>query len=379
MITPDHQVSFWNDHERTREEFQRISPHEGGRIDDFFHLLRDTAPASFGKLRNITFQALLDEYFQDHKLKAILSLPFLGIGGLPPSMISAFTAAKLYSEFLFDGGYYPTGGMQTLPDVLAARYKEFGGELLLSTPVKKIAVQDHAVRGVVLDGEVYLPARNVISNCDARKTFFHLLGEELVEREFKNKLSSMLPSLSNFIIYVGVDDQITHSYPPGVFLFFLGHYDLEKIYEAARNNEKETYDAYTVRIGHDGTTMNAIALASYATDEYWKHNKLSIQEALLSRLEAGSFSGLSTHIRFKDSATPQTLCRYTSNYQGASFGWAGIPSQFAVPLLRKPSFIQGLYLVGHWTTLGVGISGSAYVGQDTAKILLRKSKVWDRI
>jgi phytoene dehydrogenase-like protein len=178
---------------------------------------------------------------------------------------------------------------------------------------------------------------------------------------------------------MGVDDQLLHSYPPGVFLFFLGHYDLEKIYEAARNNEKETYDAYTVRIGHDGATMNAIALAAFDTEEYWKHNKLRIQDSLIGRMEAGSFPGLSQHVRYKDSATPHTLFRYTSNYQGASFGWAGTLSQFAVPQLRKPSFIQGLYLVGHWTTLGVGISGSAYVGQDTAKILLRKHKDWDKI
>jgi prolycopene isomerase len=230
-----------------------------------------------------------------------------------------------------------------------------------------------------LDEEVFLPARHVISNCDARQTFFHLLGEELVERELQEKLSSMLPSLSNFIVYVGLDDQLAHSYPPGVFLFFLDHYDLEKIYVAARDNNQETYDAFTVRIGHDGATMNAIVMASYETDEYWKHNKLKMQDALLSRLEAGSFPGLSQHVRYKDSATPHTLCRYTANYQGASFGWAGTPSQFAVPHLRKPSFIQGLYLVGHWTTLGVGISGSAYVGQDTAKILLRKQKVWNKM
>jgi phytoene dehydrogenase-like protein len=47
----------------------------------------------------------------------------------------------------------------------------------------------------------------------------------------------------------------------------------------------------------------------------------------------------------------------------------------AVEGFKKYSPIQGLYTTGHWTTQGLGISGVAYVGQDTAKIILRKEKM----
>jgi phytoene dehydrogenase-like protein len=137
----------------------------------------------------------------------------------------------------------------------------------------------------------------------------------------------------------------------------------------------EGYGGYALRISHDKSTIYAGIPAPYKSKRYWVDNKQKFLESLIDKIEKYTIPNFSKHIIYKEAATPYTLYRYTLNYRGASFGWAGIPSQFAVPNLRKPSFIQGLYLAGHWTTLGVGISGTAYVGYDTAKMLLRKEKI----
>ena len=42
--------------------------------------------------------------------------------------------------------------------------------------------------------------------------------------------------------------------------------------------------------------------------------------------------------------------------------------------LSKPPRIDRLYLSSHWTTLGIGISGVAYVGMDAARMILRREK-----
>jgi len=121
--------------------------------------------------------------------------------------------------------------------------------------------------------------------------------------------------------------------------------------------------------------LKAIVPVSYKTKIYWKKNKDNYLNKLLERIEMYSIPGLSKHIVFKEVASPYTLYRYTLNYRGASYGWAGTPSQLAIPDFSRPSFIKGLYLTGHWTTLGTGISGVVYVGYDTARRILRKEKL----
>ena len=127
IIAPDYRISFWNDFEKTIVDFQAAFPGEKGSIEKFFRLLINANPHSYSRLRRLTFKQLLDEHFKNERLKAILSYPFLGIGGLPASSMSAFVGAKIYSEFLFYlGGYYPEAGMQALPYALVQRFKESG-------------------------------------------------------------------------------------------------------------------------------------------------------------------------------------------------------------------------------------------------------------
>ena len=105
VITSDYEIPFWNDLEKTIKEFQRAFPEENNNIKNFFHLFITLILYSFSQIRRWTFKKLLDQYFTNDKLKAILSFPLLSIGGLPPSIMSAFIGVKLCSEFLIDGGY----------------------------------------------------------------------------------------------------------------------------------------------------------------------------------------------------------------------------------------------------------------------------------
>jgi prolycopene isomerase len=84
---------------------------------------------------------------------------------------------------------------------------------------------------------------------------------------------------------------------------------------------------------------------------------------------------LSSNIAFKDAATPQTLYKWTRNYKGAAYGWAGLPSQLAVTGLTQRTSFENLYLTGHWTTLVQGVAGVAYLGRDTSKKILIKENI----
>lgn len=379
IITPDYKIPFWNDLKKTINEFQTTFPKESNNIKNFFDFILDTDPKSFSKMRSLTFKKLLDQYFKDDKLKSILSLPLLAVGGLPPSLMSAFVGAKLYSEFFLDGGYYPEGGMQALPDALAERFREFGGKLRLSSLVKKIKVKDNKVIGIVLEKDGFIPSKYVISDCDARQTFFKLLGKKKIKVTFYHTIKKMVPTISNFILYLGIDKYFESLPKPGTTYFFFSHYNLEKAYTSIQRADFDGYGGFTLRVSHTKRTLGAVIPAPYKNKRYWKNNKYRFLDYFIKKMEKSSVPNLSKHIVYKEAATPYTLYRYTLNYKGASYGWAGTPSQLIVPDLRKPSFIEGLYLTGHWTTLGTGISGVVYVGCDTAKIILRKGKLGYKI
>ena len=373
LITPGYEVPFRRDLDSTIGEFRTRFPAEK-KTAGFFHALLDTDPASFSRMRSLSFRELLDRYFDNEDLKLILSYPLLGIAGLPSSRVSAFVGAKLFSEFLLDGGYYPVGGMQVLSDSLAQLFSEHGGDLLLSGLVTGISVNDRAVTGIEIKDRGFIQSKYVISDCDAKQTFLRLINRDCVDPEFIHRLEGMTVSLSNFIAYLGLDSTFSSSQKPGTTYSVLCHNDLQRAYQAASAGDITGYGGYMFRVSHDSSVMIVIIPTACRDRQYWQENKYSLLESVINAVEEHSVPGLKRHIVFREAATPHTLQRYTLNDSGSSFGWAGLSSQFGVPGLRKPPFVRNLYLTGHWSTLGSGISGTAYVGSDTARMILRKEK-----
>lgn len=371
IVTPDIKVSFWSDVDKTIKEFQTIFPEETNNIKKFFYFVMSPHPMSFVSMRSQTFGGLLDQYFTNYKLKAILSVPLFGDGGLPPSQMSAFIGTKIFKEFLLDGGYYPGGSIQALPDALAERFQELNGELRLSRPVKKIEVKDKRVTGVVLEKDGLIPSRYVVSNCDARQTFFKLLGKNFITQDFLCKINNMTPSLSAFILYLGLDKYFDQLPEPGINMWLLSNYDLHRTYLSAQKGDFNNIGGYLMHLSADKKSFLAFINITFKGKNYWNKNKANLLELFIKRIEKDAIPGLSNHIVYKDAATPHTLYRYTRNYKGAAYGWAALPSQLAVSDLRKPSFVQGLYLTGHWTTQGLGIPGVTYIGYDTAKCIVK--------
>ena len=374
VITPDIQLAFWSDLDKTIKEFQKIFRSEQESISDFFEFLFNPDPNTFSRMRKSTFQNMLDSFFKDNQLKAVLSFPLLGNSGLPPSMLSAFIGAKIFKEFLLDGGYYPAKGMQEIPDTLVKKYQEFGGDLRLSCHVKKIRALDNTVSGVYLEKFGFCPSRYVISNCDSRETFFKLVGRKMLPESFMETVRAMKPSLSVFVLYLGMKNDSVSLPPPGINVWYMPTYNIEKAYRDARKGIFFNNNGYLIHVSPDKKTILAFMTAPFKNRKYWDENKQKIKEIFTSKIQSEAIPGLSKQVAYSDAATPYTLFRYTSNYRGASYGWASTPSQLALPDFRKPSFLKNLYCTGHWTTLGLGLPGVAYIGYDTAKNILRREK-----
>ena len=372
IITPDLKLHLWNNLNKMIQEFQGNFPHETNNIDEFFNYINNIEGISFMPLRSITFQVLLDKYFTDYNLKSILSFLLLGNSGLPAKRISAFAGTVVYKEFILDGGYYPDDSIQSFPDLLMERFKEYGGNIILSCVAKGIKVSNNKTEGIKLDRKDDITAKFVISNVDVSQTYLSLIGSELIGNDMINLIKNIEPSLSSFILYLGTDGKIT-DIPSDSLISFLPDYDIDKIYHLTVSGDVDSVDWFTARLSYSKKRVLMHVNVPFHNEKYWKENKRRLIDVFIKKMEC-IMPNISSHILYKDAATPLTLHKWTLNYKGAAFGWAWTPSQFALKGLTQTTSIQNFYQTGHWTTLAQGVSGVTYLGRRLAKLILSKKE-----
>lgn len=374
IISPHYKICFYSDLAKTIHDFQKSFPEEATKINEFFNYVSTVKGIFLARLRDKTFHDLLNLYFKNQKLKSIIALPILGNAGLPPSLMSALMAITVYKEFMIDGGYYPRGGMQEFPDGLAANFRKFNGKLMLSKCVKKIKVNNKTTEGVFLEDGTFLSSKYVVSGCDAMQTFLNLIGKEYLAETVKNKLNSMTPSLSMLVLYLGIDETFNALPASGCNVWFMSHYDIEKMYLDAKKRTENNLSWFMVRLAPSSKSITAFVNASFESDAYWRERKKRLIEALIKKIEQ-VIPELSKHIIFKDAATPATLYRYTLNYRGAAYGWESLPSQLAISEFCQSTPIKNLYISSHWSTVfGYGIQGVSYLGLNAAKMILKRER-----
>jgi phytoene dehydrogenase-like protein len=374
VITPDFKILFYNDVTKTIYDLANIFPAEKENIIRYYNFVTNLDQFETVKLKNKTFANLLELFFNDNRLINSLFVPVLGNGGLPPSLMHAFTGSKIFAEFLIDGGYSPEGGIQSLPNALEHILIQNKGNFLYKRIVKKILVKNNAVTGVKLDNNETIISKYVISACDMIQTFKTFLGANVIGNQMISKLKNMIPSISTFILYLGIDKPFKGLPPPGTNIWYISYYDLEKIFYYMNLCDFNKAGGYMLRLSPDKKTILGFSFAPFKTRSFWKQHKQRIAQDFLKKIEK-IIPDLKKHIVYFDAATPYTLYRYTFNYRGANYGWAPLQSQLFDPDFRQKSFIKGLYLTGHWTTQTHGIPGVSYLGYNTAKLILKREKI----
>ncbi len=370
VITEDMKITFWNDLPETVAHLAKTFPDEKANIEKFFAFIVSSGVSDFVKLKDKSFLDLLRSFFHDDRLMTVLAIPVFGNGGLPPSRMHAFNGMKIFSEFILDGGYYPAGGIQALPDALAQIIERNGGTIVYRKLVKRILVEGGAVSGVQLqDGET-LRSENVVSACDMVQTYKSLLGEAIIGGEAIARLNNLTPSLSTFILYMGLDKACDGMPEPGTNVWYLSDYDIEKIYSHIEQCEFDKAGGFMLRVSPDRKSVIAFIGAPFKSREYWRENKQKKTQEFLSAVEK-RIPAIGRSLGFYEAASPSTLERYTLNYQGAAFGWAKTPAQMSEIILNKKSPLRGLYLSGHWANIGFGLPGTCYSGYETAKRMLK--------
>ncbi len=339
------------------------------------------------KYYNNTVEEVLDDYFEDKELKAVLSQFWMYYGPPPSEQWSLIYFIASYS-YMRNGAWQFMGSSQALSDAYAARIQKVGGKVLTDSLVESIKVDDNdRARGITLStGEEYT-AQYVVSAIDPFQVFNKMIPKEKTPRHIRKVLDNMKPSNSFAGVYLGLDVPLSH--------FGIKEDDYEIVYNTSldedlmyKNMMAGNYDGGLVTITlysnlkdpfYAPEGKSVVVLNTYSDistwpergDEYYKQ-KEKMEDALI-KLAENVLPNLSEHIEVREGMTPRTIQQYTLQYKGIPYGWNFTPDQAdRIPISTD---IEGLYMTGSWAWPAHSVSMAQLSGYLTAQMILKRERL----
>lgn len=377
IITPYTTVYIRSNPYDTIKEFKKKFPKEKNNINKFFRfLMEENFLEIYKRTRRITFKVFLDEMFEEEEIKNVINVLLANIG-LSAYEIAALSAVVFYREYILDPGYYPIGGMQTFSDILSKKFEKFGGRLMLSSKVKRIVIKNNKVCGVIVKKR-RISSNIVVSNVDATQTFKHLLPIGSKESKIIDRL---IPSPSIFAVYLGLKDDFKNIINEDCCVWYSSTRCFSRSFVYSPNKRIVPVIMVSFPSFHDKdcyskrkAVMEIFTVVSHNTASFWEKYKFSLCDLLLKKVEREVIGKpIRKYIFIKEIATPKVFHEYTLSRKGAVFGWASTLDQINISLCPQKTSIEGLFLVGNWTTIGSGQGGVpkvAYTGRKGAKLIL---------
>ena len=290
------------------------------------------------------FVEMLNTFFSDPRIKDFLAA-LTGYLSDDPKALSVGNMAPIFGYY-FDGGYYPTGGSQALPNALVDVIEKHAGKVYLRTPVENILIENNRATGVKLkNGEIHR-ARAVISNADTHKTFLELVGQEKLPQGYAQTISSLEPSNSAFIVFLGLD--IVPNLASLTMLDDLGIMIPSNV------------DASLAPAGHAAVTLLKLLPQSETAGwdrkapDYAERKRKFADDMIATAAEI--IPGLQSHITYRQTGSPATFARFAWTTKGSIYGPAAGQKRLTI---KTP--IKNLYVAGS-AVMGGGVEAAAIAG-----------------
>ncbi|MDP6096804.1 MAG: NAD(P)/FAD-dependent oxidoreductase [Gammaproteobacteria bacterium] len=377
------------DYEIYLAELKAEFPSESQALDRFFFDVRETYrlgllyyfrgrnTSRLDPYRDLTVRQVLDRYFQDSKLKLLLTADGPHWGAPPCRTSFVFDSMLRLSYFL--GNYYPSGGSQVFSDEIAQRFEEKGGHVLTNSLVKRILVKDKTVCGVEIETgpmsrryKKQIRAEVVISNADQLQTLEQMLGTEHLDPTYMASVRSLRPSYPCFLTHIGLKD-ISSEVLCEAQGYYWNSWDPDQMGCNGLKFKLFVPTLFEPRMappgGHVLIIQKVIDMDYYATDN-WASHKTTIEQYIMDNLQQ-VIPGISEKIVVKTSASALTSYNFTLNYRGAMLGWEMSPDQLGENRTGVVGPIKGLYFTGHWVQPGGGITPVIVSAMQAAEAVLK--------
>jgi phytoene dehydrogenase-like protein len=361
-------------------------PHEALAIDCYFaelqqaymygllYYFRGVSNEYVERLEHYTMADKLAEHFSDAKLKAVLMADTSHWGSIPSRTSYLFDAMLRLSYFL--GNYYPRGGSQTFADDLGRGIESRGGKVLRCAAAERILVSGGAVCGVRIHTvshcqstryEFHAPV--VVSNADALHTYRDLLPAEYCDKSMLDRIYAMRPSYPCFLMHIGLRGMDPSRLAAAEGYYWSSHDPDDVIRNVFKIFVPTHFDPSVAPPGCQILVVQKVTPVNFPEVADWKAHKEAIENTLMQQLRR-ILPGIDSHIMVRLAASAFTSYRFTGNREGAMLGWEMSPDQLGPRRLPFSTPVRNLYLTGHWTQPGGGITPVIISAQRISKTIL---------
>ncbi len=284
----------------------------------------------------------------------------------------------------------PAGGSQAWIAWLAERLNDYGGELRLNSPVKKVRVNTRRSAGVELEDGSRIDSHYVIAACDIHRLYHRMMDKGSVPKRMKEKLENADRYYSCLMLYCTLD-RPAETLGLGEEMVRLTRDDVPRCEQERGGPDRAALlvHAPSVRdpsLAPPGKGTLCIQVPAWLEDhDRWRTGpdlergpayrelKAEITERILERVDRTLAPGLKKHITRVETATPVTFKRYTANRDGCIMTHRPTTRNIRARLAHQRTKIPNLFLAGHWADYGGGIPIAIKTAANAALLILQQT------
>ena len=319
--------------------------------------------------------SLVSSYIQNEKLRRMLSMHPLLVGGNPFSTTSIY-GLILYLEKKW-GIHYSMGGTGNIIKGYEKLMNEVGIKILKESEVTKIISKNNKISGIQINNQIDIDADNVICNADPPAVYEKLLGQNKNNSIIFNwKRNRMEYSMGLFVYYFGtkkIYENVEHH-----TIKFGNKYKehLDDIFDKKKLNEDISYylhrptatDKSMAPQGNDCFYV-LVPVPNNQSKINWDIEGKKMKKLVIEKMEKDLMPNLSENIVEDFYLTPDYFEKDLNTKYGSGFSIQPKFTQSAYFRFHNKSEVyDGLYFVGAGTHPGAGVPG-----------VLSSAKVLDKI
>ena len=319
--------------------------------------------------------SLVSSYIKNEKLRRMLSMHPLLVGGNPFSTTSIY-GLILYLEKKW-GIHYSMGGTGNIIKGYEKLMNEVGIKILKESEVTKIISKNNKISGIQINNQIDIDADNVICNADPPAVYEKLLGQNKNNSILFNwKKNRMEYSMGLFVYYFGtkkIYENVEHH-----TIKFGNKYKehLDDIFDKKKLNEDISYylhrptatDKSMAPQGNDCFYV-LVPVPNNQSKINWDIEGKKMKKLVIEKMEKDLMPNLSENIVEDFYLTPDYFEKDLNTKYGSGFSIQPKFTQSAYFRFHNKSEVyDGLYFVGAGTHPGAGVPG-----------VLSSAKVLDKI
>ncbi len=387
-----------------REQLIKLVPEEKAGIENLFDTmkrlneeaadLQENPPDGLGPdefaekypLHNKYMTASNDDFFADHvqdpKIAAIIN-HLTAMWGQPPNRMSALIYMPIFYDLVSEPNDYIQGGGYSLSLALRDSIVKHNGDVFVANEVEQILIENGKCEGVKTKKGDIFKAPFIVCNAPAPVVFEKMIDPSVVDPDYLNQIRTTEIGGSTIVGLFGLKgtaDEIGYKKN----MTMIGSYDLNDEFERLMSEDYKggqfvLVNNTVVNPGDTPEGRSILQLLMNCDGKHWcglekeeyKKKKAELTETLIDRV-AELIPDIRDRLEVVVVSTPHTVEQYTSNPNGAVFGYAMTTTGHTIFRPRPDTPVSGLYLAGAWTFFGSGYIPAILSGTGTARMILDK-------